>query len=103
MAYGWIITKDHLAEEFEDYSSDAGVTGPRGISDEMVADLKAGKGHTFYMYDDDGNRYYTGKMIATGDDEETEWAIGSPLDNFGTPNAGCTLIKYHGKPTWDIG
>ena len=104
MAYGWIITKDHLAESMNDeYGNDTGVCGPRDITPEIETALKAGKGHTFYMYDDDGEKYYTGKMLATGEDVDSEEAISSPLDNFGMPNAGCTLIKYHGKPEWAIG
>jgi hypothetical protein len=45
--------------------------------------------HPFLIFDDDGNLYYSG-MCDTCDDEE---AMG-PLDNYGTPNAGATEIRY---------
>lgn len=103
MAYGWIINKDYLADQLGDDYDDTGVMGPRNISEKMEADLKAGKGYTFYMYDDDGERYYKGRAIWDAEDEGSEEACFGPLDDFGRPNAGCTLIKWHGHPEWDCG
>jgi len=57
------------------------------LEDEMVA--------RFRMYDDDGEMYYEG--IATPDDGEDGFA---PLDDFGTPNAGCTEIRYLEGQEW---
>ena len=98
-AYGWIITKDYLAEEFGS-TPEEGIMGPRGIDPKIKADLLAGKGHTFYMYDDDGERYYKGRAI--GKEGSEEFCYG-PLGDFGGPNAGCTLIKWHGHEEWDCG
>lgn len=114
--YAWIITKDHLAECEGHESTDgpignvvycdgscnrgeAGITGPSTATEEDLARLKAGKGDTFKMYDDDGELYYTGRLVVSGetthDDEEA--CIG-PLDDFGMPNAGCTEIRWPGHP-----
>lgn len=92
--YAWIITTDHLAREGE--RSDAGKVGPRTITPEQIAALAAGKGRTFYLYDDDRERYYSGRAIWSPDFEGTEQQVFGPLDDFGAPNAGCTLIKWHG-------
>jgi len=43
----------------------------------------------FRLLDDDGEIYYDG----VSDDSESERAF-DPLDDYGTPNAGCTGIQY---------
>jgi len=90
-AYGWIITKDHLCEPGDTIADETGTIGPRTISNEMKASLIAGKGKAFRLYDDDGEQYYSGRLIGDWQDEEAGF---SPLDNFGIPNAGCTEIRY---------
>ena len=83
MGYAWTITSDSFDGE------DVGVTGPRSVNlgaKEIIA--HPGRQH-FKMYDDDGNHYYSGFLVG-GDGFE-------PLDDFGTPNAGCTEIRYRGK------
>lgn len=89
----WIITKDFLADENEKPGTNlnaVGVIGPSGTSEETIALLEAGKGRAFRMYDDDGEHYYSGRLI--GDSESDEGFL--PLDNFGIPNAGCVRIDY---------
>ena len=49
MAYGWIITKDHI-----DNNEAKGVAGPRTISKATEIALNAGEGTKFKMSDDDG-------------------------------------------------
>lgn len=92
--YGWIITKDYIADavpvdkmgkEFVAVQ----VVGPSRVSDEIMARLKAGEGRAFALYDDDNTLYYRGKIIG-GEGFE-------PLDDYGMPNAGCTTIKYNGE------
>ena len=89
-AYGWIITKDHLYTPGDTLRDESGMTGPRNISDGMQADLIAGKGKAFRLYDD-GELYYSGRILG---DWESDDGFG-PLDDFGTPNAGCTEIRYY--------
>ena len=82
--YRWIITKDYLNEGLE--ISDVGREGPHNLNPEV--DLSETQ---FRMYDDDGELYYEGAIF--GDFTGFE-----PLDDFGTPNAGCTEIKLkHGN------
>lgn len=94
--YGWVIDRDALAEiDNEDglLSSRAGVVGPRGITDEMKQDLYLGMGQRFRMLDDDGILCYEGRIKGDYDGFE-------PLDDFGTPDAGCTGIQYLEEGLW---
>jgi hypothetical protein len=89
--YGWLITKDKLAEDLELEDNDTGIHGPRGCSKKLHDALLSGRGHKFKMYDDDGVLYYKGLFIGDPDSEEGF----APLDDFGMPNAGCTRIDYY--------
>ena len=83
MAYRWIITEDHIPDAER---SDAGTEGP-GAWTPIAEDCNPAK---FEMLDDDGQLYYTGMIYG-------EYTGFEPLDDFGTPNAGCTSIKINGK------
>lgn len=105
--YAWLITKDHTADEDDEPGTNAnaiGITGPSTATPEDLARLEAGEGDTFEMYDDDGEKYYTGRLVVSGelthDDEE---ACSGPLDDYGTPNAGATEIRWPGHPDRNIG
>lgn len=102
--YGWIITKDHLWNPEYDSPEDneTGTIGPSDITPELKALLNSGKGHTFYMRDDDRELYYTGKLVWDGEEPDEE-ALAGPLDDFGRPNAGAIMIDYHERPDWSIG
>lgn len=100
MAYAWIITKDH-ADVGGDDETVVGRTGPGTISEEHAAALSAGKGHLFSLWDDDGERYFEGRLI-TDDDEPEEEALYSPLRDYGAA-WGAVRIKYRGHPDWEIG
>lgn len=89
----WIITKDLLADKSEPEGTNlnaVGVIGPRDTTPDQIAQLQAGKGRAFRMYDDDDEHYYSGRFI--GDDDSEDGFF--PLEQFGTPNAGCTRIDY---------
>lgn len=105
--YAWLITKDHMPDESEPEGTNSnatGVTGPSTASEEDLARLAAGEGNTFTMYDDDGERYYTGRLVVSGDVTfDDEIACSGPLDDFGTPNAGATEIRWAGHPERNIG
>lgn len=116
MSYAWIIDQDHLADPEDEPGTNmnaVGVCGPRDAPDELIEllEIHATKElaarhadaeiYRFRMYDDDGELYYTGRMIT--DEGATEEASFGPLDDYGTPNAGCTLIKYQGHPDMDCG
>ena len=44
----------------------------------------------FSMFDDDGEHYYDGVLYG-------DFGGFEPLDDFGTPNAGCTEITVGGR------
>ena len=79
--YRWKITKVHL-EGLED---EKGTEGPRLHNPE----IKANRKH-FVMKDDDGVTYYEGDIYGA-------YEGGEPLEDFGTPNAGCVQIFYGGE------
>ena len=86
MSYAWTITVDTIADMSVDMPTEVGTVGPRNAvlgHDEIIGHKDR---QSFRMYDDDGNHYYSGFLIG-GDGFE-------PLDDYGTPNAGCTEIKY---------
>ena len=106
MSYAWIIDIDHIADTDvpEGTNSNAkGLIGPRDAAPELIADLKRGKGFQFKMYDDDGEKYYTGRGIADINSEDSEDFCYGPLGDFGTPNAGAVLIKWTNHPEWNCG
>ncbi len=77
----WVITVDHISD-----GADAGV-GSKQYKKGMPLL------HKFRMYDDDGELYYEG-LSSVKD-------VFQPLDDFGTPNAGCTEIKYLTDGKWE--
>lgn len=77
----WVITKDH------DVVNDC-----KNATPEQIERLKiAGYTEPFKMFDDDGILYYSGLTKKDADFD--------PLDDFGTPNAGCTEIQYYNPLT----
>ena len=80
----WQITYDHLENKAVDVKS---------------RNFKPGTNLTekFKMYDDDGNLCYSG----FSDDSESEDGF-APLDDYGTPNVGCTYIEYWRNGKWEI-
>lgn len=90
MPYGWIITGAYDGEK-------RGAMGPFGISPEMIAKLESGEGLEFQLLDDDDELMYSGRFIGDADSED---AFG-PLEDYGTPMAGCTTIKYWRGAKWE--
>lgn len=102
--YAWMITKDHLFDGEGITGDEAGTSGPSNADPVLLERVRQGEGKTFRMWDDDGELYYTGRLITRADKYwGFEQIMAAPLDDFGTPNAGCTLIKWHGHPEWTIG
>jgi hypothetical protein len=112
--FAWVITTDHLYKAHEtlykeiNIADDSGKVGPSEAPDSLTEFLTQGmdsdksvKTYTFRMYDDDGILYYTGKL-ATYADKPSDDALLAPLADFGKPNAGAVLIKYHGHSEWTM-
>jgi hypothetical protein len=94
----WIIDRDYLAEPGSRQGTlmnAVGLKGPRSYTgDGRELDKR------FRILDDDGEIYYEGR--SNSDDDENALA---PLDDFATPNAGATAIKYwttspNGRTQW---
>jgi len=81
MSYRWKITKDHIGTDSK------GICGPSDTGNDLA--ITDNREH-FVMKDDDGETYYEGEIY--GDFNGFE-----PLDDYGTPNAGCTSIFYGGE------
>lgn len=91
--YAWLITVDHDPTEGAKPGTNGnavGMEGPRNAAPELLAQLAAGEGRVFRIYDDDENICYEGRIIADPGSEDDF----APLDDFGQPNAGCTYIEY---------
>lgn len=86
----WIITEDHIDKAPEIIKAPCIISGPRIATEDEIRRLVAGEGHPFRMFDDDGILYYIGRYL--GDPQEEE--AFAPLEDFGTPGAGCTEIQY---------
>jgi hypothetical protein len=91
----WTITKDHIADPYAPKGTNAnavGIVGPRNAKLTAEQILNHPKRQQFRMRDDDGELYYEGFMVVTPEDgNEAEFR---PLNDFGTPNAGATIIEY---------
>lgn len=98
----WTITEDKVA--FPDAKpgtngNAVGMVGPRGAklsSDEIKNHKDAIK---FRMKDDDDEICYVGYVILGDEGYERELA---PLDDFGSPNAGCTAIELFHNHEWKL-
>ena len=73
--YNWTITRDYI-----NHGAETGLEGPRNLTPHTANET------AFQMFDGDGELYYAGTIW--GDFEGFE-----PLDDFGTPSAGCIEIK----------
>jgi len=91
MQYAWKITKDLFDKDAPGNAT--GTIGPRNAPDELVAKLNAGEGVAFRLLDDDKEVYAEGRFI-TADDTYGGEEDFAPLEDFGTPNWGCTEIQY---------
>jgi len=78
--YNWTVTNDWTG------GGEKGLTGPMNKSRHTANETD------FRIYDDDGILYYSGKIWGDFDGFE-------PLDDFGTPNAGCTEIHLKDNKT----
>lgn len=99
MDKGWIIVKDHVSASCRDDHEckltaydEVEIVGPRGCT---LTKKELMNGVAFRMYDDDDNIYFSGFLVG---DENSEDGF-MPLDDYGTPDAGCTYIKYRNKKT----
>lgn len=94
----WEITLNYIGEFVKgEWKDNTGPLPPRrpvqsrDFDDEKA---KTAKWFRFRLCDDDGELYYEGRST----DNKTEAAL-DPLDSYGMPNAGCTMIRYLNEET----
>ena len=91
MTYRWVIDKDHYAEPHAKEGTNLnakGIEGPNSKHD-LSLTINDNMGR-FSMYDDDDQCVYEGRIWGRYDGFE-------PLDDYGTPNFGCTKVKLDGE------
>lgn len=86
---GFVVTKDYTDSDDGSFI-EVSVIGPRNCT---IPESELLNGVAFKMFDDDDNLYYEGFLYG---DETSEDGF-SPLECYGTPNAGCTYIQYQNK------
>jgi hypothetical protein len=84
--YSWCITVDKINND-DNYPKRVGLVGPRASTITFEEIKKSKNKKLFRMLDDDREVYYHGYIVGEFDGFE-------PLDDFGTPNDGCTIIQY---------
>lgn len=83
----WIIERDLID------GKEAGVCSVDFTEEKMEKAKEKGRWFKFRMKDGDDNVYYEGYCDSNDDESAFD-----PLDDFGTPNAGCCSIEYlHGR------
>lgn len=83
----WLITKDYLDEE----NIPPARVGAR--SRDCPSPCDSTGWYSFRMLDDDGNVCYEGRSSVDNSFR--------PLDELGTPDAGCTEIQYRHGRKWE--
>lgn len=86
--YAWIITS--VTPHGGCPESERGTIGPSRAPNFLICETRRRKAQAFRMLDDDGIIYYYGRIAGTFDGFE-------PLEDFGTPNAGCTSIQLYDR------
>jgi len=90
MSYCWTITVDLMDGAQE------GLTGPRGETRTQSEIVLHPDGVRFRLLDGDGELYYEGVAILPEDASGFE-----PLEDFGTPYAGCVAIQLKERGRWN--
>ena len=88
-SYGWLIHRDHI------HNADCMVVGPPDIDPDTEALLLRCEGLPFRIYNADSRLCYSGLMVEPGCTEADDLLHrAAPLDEYGTPAAGATEIRY---------
>jgi hypothetical protein len=90
-SYYWEITLDRYADTSRPAGTNENAVGVRN-GDESIANREGVKRSRFQMFDDDRNHIYSGFIYHRNGEEQF-----APLDDFGTPNFGCTYMTIDGE------
>jgi len=97
--FGWVIDKDHLAEEMpieglpDRSGNEYGEIPPAGVKRESVR---------FTLWDDDNVRYYSGRFFTDNRDGITEEETYDVLA-WAMKDAGAVSMRFPGHPEYDLG
>ena len=97
----WTITVDHSAEEGAKPATNSnavGMVGPRTASMTVEEILAHKDSKRFQMRDDDNTPVYEGKCYLPAGYTTSAF---DPLDDFGSPNYGCSSIWYRNDADTD--
>ena len=89
--YYWQITLDAIAEAGAPAGTNSNAVGITS-GNPAVKDREGITESRFDLFDDDGIKYYSGRIWHRNGEE-----LFTPLDQFGAPNAGCTTTHIDGK------
>jgi hypothetical protein len=89
--YYWEITLDRYADTGAPTGTNANAVGIKS-GDPAIANRDGVKRSRFQMFDDDRNHIYSGFIYHRNGEEQF-----TPLDQFGTPNFGCTYMTIDGE------
>jgi hypothetical protein len=102
--YGWVIDTDHNPDLSAPEGTNAnakGVTGPHNLSSSILSQLLNGGGRQFHMKDDDGELYYSGRIITPVEEEQGVMDF-APLDDFGKANGATEIWYWDGKRWFEL-
>jgi len=92
--YAWVIIKDFTDFYDGQKYKVVEILGPR--DNKLSSEEIQKKGEKFRLYDDDMILYYEGYLC--GEDYHGF----EPMDDYGEPNAGCTIIEYYKDGKWEV-
>jgi len=90
-SYYWEITLDRIADPAAPAGTNANAVG-RHSGDPHISSRQGIIRSNFELLDDDNISYYKGFIYHRNGEE-----LFTPLDQFGTPNAGAVTIKIDGE------
>lgn len=103
--YAWVIFKSWIDGKLDTTTNrnsgfvhpvQVDIGGPSNASQAMF-ELVNTRGKLFRIYDDDGVLYYEGRVYYAPDCNED---YGNPLEDWGTPGAGATSLRYYEDGKW---
>jgi hypothetical protein len=103
--YAWMIDTEYLHDDYDDENKvtstePQNIWGPSDAPGELMIRLSKGEGQPFKLYDDDGLKNLSGKILVQEDGQDInawdadEVAAFGPLNDYGMPGYGCTELRY---------
>ena len=85
----------------DEFPSSVGTCGPSRAPESLLERLRtSGDGQVFRMLFDESDVCYVGRFLSTSASTDLGCEAFGPLDDFGGPNIGCTMIEYLQDGEW---